>query len=725
VEAVTGAPGGTAPAGISSIATSHYYKVTEQGSASGFTYNFTGHYDGTGFTPETRNQLVRQTNTGPTYTYDNLAAQTVNATDNTVKINDALTALPTNDGIFAFGAGGAAVTWTAGSGVWSLGSNWSSGSVPSAADDVTIDVDDVTVTIGSATSATAQSLTVGGGTGTTVTLVISSTSTAPLTVTNAFTLASEGALTFNASNGDISAGSTSYDAASIVEYQSRTVPSDTYGNLLINGATGVGGAAGAVTVQGALVKSGGGFTAASDYPFIVSGAYLNSIGDATFNGGLTVNGSSFTVSGGSVSGNVTLSGSAGAQSIEGAGTEIAFSNLTLNNSTGLTLNNPVRVNGTLLLTSGLVTTTTTNLLTIGSSGSISNYDDTHYINGPMASANTNTMFFPIGKSGEYRPVTLLYSSGSAPTVRFEMFSTNPAGTAGTGLTNISSIRYWEGQVITGSFTGNVQLHWGSNDGIDGATTDLAVTQSITGITGTYNDIGNKNRSGDANSGWVQSSDGQTIRQSSADYFTLGSATGDNSLPVELASFTATSDYGRVTLDWATASELNNLGFNIYRRDLENLDDWEMINEDMIDGQGSTSQETNYVFVDSKVVSGETYVYKLESVSLDGFRVDEKMVEVTVLTPEEYVLYNNYPNPFNPSTTIRFLLPETQEISLVIYDARGRVVRELLNRVEMQTGEHQVSWNAVDQNGAKVSSGMYFYRFNAGSFNKMGKMILLK
>ena len=725
VEAVIGDPGGTAPSGISSIATSHHYTVFERGTAGTFTYNFTGHYQGTGFSPETRNQLLRQNGAGPTYAYDNSTAQTVNTTDKTVKINDALSALPTNDGIFAFGAGGAAVAWDggAGDGLWSSALNWDSDAVPTSADDVTIDdAAGVTVTIGGTTSAEAQSLTIGNGSGSDVILVISSSSTSPLTVTNALTVNSEGEIRFSAANGDISAGSTSFDNASLVEYQSRTIPVDSYGNLVINGATGTSGT-GTITVADSLEKKGSGsFTAAN--AFTVSGNYRNTAGTATYNGGLTFNGSTFTVASGTVSGTITFSGSS-AQNIAGGGTEIAFTNLTLNNSNGLTLNNPISISGTLTLTSGLINTDETNVLAIGSNGAISNYDATHYINGPMKSSNTTDMIFPIGKNGEYRPVRL-YDSGSSvtPTVRFEMFVGNPGGSPGTGVNNISTVRYWKGLVTNGSFNGRVELNWGSNDGVDGTLTDLVVTRSTTGQTGTYENIGNFNRSGDSNSGTIQSND-TDIRSTAADYFTFGSQTGDNSLPVELVSFEAITDVGNVTLKWETASELNNMGFNVYRALSGKEEEWVTVNNELIPGQGTYPNETQYSFTDNGVESGRTYLYKLESVSLTGVRVEEKVIEVAVPFPDQYALFNNYPNPFNPKTTIRFQLPETQQVKVVIYDIRGSVVKTLVNNDVYNAGDHRVVWDATDERGNRVASGMYIYSFQAGKFNKIGKMILLK
>lgn len=615
---------------------------------------------------------------------------------------------------------GGAVSWDGegADGLWNTASNWSGDAVPTSADDVTIDVSGgVTVTIGTSVSAVAQSLTIGdaGGTGSDNTLIINSTLGSPLTITTALTVYDDGALVFNASNGDISAGSTSFSSGSSVEYQQRLIPVDTYGNLSINGATGVSGS-GTVTVNANLTKSGGAFT--SSEAFTVSGTYTGTAGDATYNGGLTVNGSTFTVNGGSVSGTVTLSGS-GTQYIEGTGSEIDFDALTINNSSGLTVNNPISVSGVLTLTDGLVTTSELNLLTIGTSGTISNPSQ-DFINGPMANQNTSNMFFAIGKGSDYRPVELVNVSGTSPTVRFEMFNGDPGGSTGTGVNNISAIRYWKAQVITGSITCRVELHWGSDDGVDGDTNnDLIVVQSTNGSDGTYNDIGNFSNGTD----WVQS-DPTSIRTVEADYFTFGSLYGDNSLPVELAAFEALADFSKIELTWTTASENNNLGFNIYRN-VAGDDSWNKMNSNLIDGQGTASYASDYSFVDSKITAGETYRYKLESVSVNGLVIEEKIVEVSVPIPDQYVLFDNYPNPFNPTTNIKFQLPEAQRIRLAVYDLNGSLVRTLANDMLYSSGEHIVSWDATDNAGNRVATGIYLYRFQAGKFTKTGKMILVK
>ncbi len=95
-----------------------------------------------------------------------------------------------------------------------------------------------------------------------------------------------------------------------------------------------------------------------------------------------------------------------------------------------------------------------------------------------------------------------------------------------------------------------------------------------------------------------------------------------------------------------------------------------------------------------------------------------------VVPQNFVLKQNYPNPFNPSTTIEFYLPQVEKVRLSIYNAAGQLVKELFN-TRLKNGWHKVEWNAENQNGVKVGSGVYIYRLQAGQNVRFKKMILLR
>jgi len=99
-------------------------------------------------------------------------------------------------------------------------------------------------------------------------------------------------------------------------------------------------------------------------------------------------------------------------------------------------------------------------------------------------------------------------------------------------------------------------------------------------------------------------------------------------------------------------------------------------------------------------------------------------KTTQVLPDDYVLDQNYPNPFNPTTQIRFGIPQAGNVTLKIYNSVGQLVKTLVDG-NMSEGYHQVTWDATDNSGNKLSSGVYFYRITAGTFTQVNKMMLLK
>jgi hypothetical protein len=89
------------------------------------------------------------------------------------------------------------------------------------------------------------------------------------------------------------------------------------------------------------------------------------------------------------------------------------------------------------------------------------------------------------------------------------------------------------------------------------------------------------------------------------------------------------------------------------------------------------------------------------------------------------LHQNHPNPFNPSTTISYYLPDASVVTLEIYDSTGRLVTRLADREQQEKGTHSVGWRGLDTAGRSVSSGMYFYRLTSGKETISKKMVLLR
>jgi hypothetical protein len=194
---------------------------------------------------------------------------------------------------------------------------------------------------------------------------------------------------------------------------------------------------------------------------------------------------------------------------------------------------------------------------------------------------------------------------------------------------------------------------------------------------------------------------------------------DTPLPVELTSFTAISNNGIVELNWETATEINNHGFEIERRSESS----EFRTIGFVEGNGTTTETRNYSYVDKTVDQGINY-YRLKQVDFDGTYSYSDEVEVDVTAPLAFDLAQNYPNPFNPSTKIFFSLAVDSKVTLKVFDVLGQEVATLYNN-DLSAGSHNVTFDAVNLN-----SGVYFYRIeatgiNGANFIDVKKMILAK
>ena len=95
-----------------------------------------------------------------------------------------------------------------------------------------------------------------------------------------------------------------------------------------------------------------------------------------------------------------------------------------------------------------------------------------------------------------------------------------------------------------------------------------------------------------------------------------------------------------------------------------------------------------------------------------------------ITPKEFSLGKNYPNPFNPITNIPYGLPEDMRVIITVYDIKGSVVKTLVDR-RQSAGHNSIFWNGTNNLGALVSTGLYFYRIESSKFIQTKKMIFLK
>lgn len=191
------------------------------------------------------------------------------------------------------------------------------------------------------------------------------------------------------------------------------------------------------------------------------------------------------------------------------------------------------------------------------------------------------------------------------------------------------------------------------------------------------------------------------------------------IPVELTSFTAEVLKDGVVLNWRTATELNNSGFQVER----SIDNKTFYQVGFVPGYGTTTEPKSYTFTDNTVESG-IYYYRLKQIDLNGTYSYSDVVNADVGLPADYSLKHNYPNPFNPSTTIEFSAPVQAKVTISVYNLVGELVSEIISG-DYTAGTHNVDFNAAD-----LSSGIYFYHIDAigvdgSNYSNVMKMTLLK
>jgi hypothetical protein len=211
--------------------------------------------------------------------------------------------------------------------------------------------------------------------------------------------------------------------------------------------------------------------------------------------------------------------------------------------------------------------------------------------------------------------------------------------------------------------------------------------------------------------WIVGTDGMIIR-----------GYADPQIPVELASFTAMVNGSNVSLNWMTASEANNSGFEVERKVLSpqsSVTTSEFEKVGFVKGNGTTTGVSTYSFTDKGLTAG-IYDYRIKQMDFDGtFKYYNLSESIEIGVPDKFELSQNYPNPFNPSTVISYQLPVTGIVTLKVYNVIGQEVAEIVNEVK-QAGVHTVQFD-----GSNLPSGVYLYKLNAGNFISTKKMMFLK
>lgn len=199
--------------------------------------------------------------------------------------------------------------------------------------------------------------------------------------------------------------------------------------------------------------------------------------------------------------------------------------------------------------------------------------------------------------------------------------------------------------------------------------------------------------------------------------------GSNLVPVELTSFTVASQGTSAALKWRTATESNNYGFDVERKTislasaLRDGEDFDKIG--FVVGAGASNAPREYSFTDINIPAGK-YSYRLKQIDRDGEFKYSESIEISISAfPKIFGMEQNFPNPFNPSTTIRYEVPIRSHVSLSVFNSLGEKVVTLVNE-NKEPGEFNIVFNA-----ARLASGVYLYRMEAGNFSQTRKLVVIK
>ncbi len=174
----------------------------------------------------------------------------------------------------------------------------------------------------------------------------------------------------------------------------------------------------------------------------------------------------------------------------------------------------------------------------------------------------------------------------------------------------------------------------------------------------------------------------------------------------------------VLITWELSDMDNDVAFQVHRS-VSGANNYSQLNI-----PANSVQELTFEVLDSSALPGESYDYRID-VEMEGttwMLFESNSIQMPILP---YSLHQNVPNPFNPSTMIKYDLNKPSPVKLTIYDIAGRVVNTLINGEHQSAGRHQMQWRGLDAKGRQVTSGAYFYVIEAGQFRQSKRMLLLK
>ena len=447
----------------------------------------------------------------------------------------------------------------------------------------------------------------------------------------------------------------------------------------------------------------------------LSPAYSN---NCNFGGNISTAGSTTAINFGTGNGTVTINGS-GTQTFSGSSSFIPViqQNLVMASTGTLSLSVPVQIatGGALTMTSGIITSSAANYLEmLDETNTTTTGSATSYVNGPMrydvTATTLQTLNFPIGKSGDWRPVVLTIKHGLATQYNYtgEVFDANPWAAFGSvwpgdiptaTVDTISGVHYWTIARTDASGTsqpnanlsysaGNyplIQLNFGTNDGVYQGS-NLTIVKNTSATPATWIDIGAtcalSNFSSPQAGNIISTTSGTPFNSFSS--FTLGSKNaGWNPLPIELLSFDAVANGDKVDLKWETVTETNNAYFTIEK----SKDGKNFVKVIDVPGAGNSTNYRNYAEVDYQPYEGTSY-YRLKQTDNNGAYKYFNVIPVNFTRKNNIVVFPNplYNTTGGASLNVKVTGYQNQEVVVVLRDVEGR---EFLSKVLLTEDNNQL------------------------------------
>lgn len=372
--------------------------------------------------------------------------------------------------------------------------------------------------------------------------------------------------------------------------------------------------------------------------------------------------------------------------------DLSVTNFTKSGGGDVTLNANLDVSGTLTLTSGDIVSSTSNLLSLGSGGTVSGGSASSHVTSTMrntiASAGATLITFPVGDGTNYRPASLSITQTDATSRAYTGAVSGgkaPALTLPLGIEKYSSIRYYSinQSPSDGITTGTITIEYGADDAVQDAA-DLRIIKSSGA---SYVDLGGTGSGAPA--GTITSTNNFTAFSD----FAIASTTFDNGLPVDLMFFDVKLENDLAILKWATASELNNDRFEIQR----SLDGSNFVTISEVNGNGNSDSRVDYQFTDKNPFTGVSY-YRLKQIDYDG-KFEYSNTEMIENTAFSQLVVDVFPNPTNSKNINLYVYSEDSNtpIDVRIYDTFGRTyenktidAKNVQSNVRMEINDRQLT-----------------------------------